>query len=101
MKTKKIRIDDYFHRRLKDPAFRQTFFLQQQALELGTEIARMRRELGFSQSQLADLVGMVKQNISRLEKARYANFTLDTLQRIASAFGRRVEVKFVKSEPRS
>ena len=50
---------------------------------------------GLTQSQLARLAGTTQSVISRLEDGDYDRHSLATLERIAAALDRRVEVRFV------
>lgn len=97
MKRTYLSLDDYLEKRLKDPSFRELFLRQRESLRLGIEIARLRNELGISQRELAERAGMRKQNIARLERPDYQSFTLGSLQRIALALRRRLEVRFVRA----
>ena len=53
----------------------------------------MRRELGWTQSQLGERVGATASYISAVEAGR-ENLTLGALARLAEAFGRGLEVRF-------
>ena len=57
---------------------------------LETKIRALRQERGMDQSQLAALVGVRRETISRLEKGLY-NPTLKQDMDIARVFGRTVE----------
>jgi transcriptional regulator with XRE-family HTH domain len=48
-------------------------------------IAEVRREQGFTQTELADLLGTNLRNLQRIEAGQ--NLTLHTLARIAEALG--------------
>lgn len=52
--------------------------------ELGARIRKMRETKGLTQEALADAVGMMRSNISRIEAGKH-HPTLDTLERIAKA----------------
>ena len=54
-----------------------------------------RKAAGLTQTQLADAVGTTQQVISQLEDADYAGHSLSMLRRIATALGRRVEIRLV------
>ena len=69
------------------------------ALEIAGQIYDLRTAAGLSQKELAGLVGTSQSAISRLEDADYEGHSLQMLRRIASALGRRVEVRFVPAEP--
>jgi ribosome-binding protein aMBF1 (putative translation factor) len=63
--------------------------------DVGSEIFEARRQAGLTQKELADRVGMHQSAIARIEDADYDGHSLKTLQRIASALGKRVQVAFV------
>ena len=69
---------------------------------VNAEVAQMiydaRRQADLTQQQLAELVGTKQQVISQLEDADYQGHSLSMLQRIASALGKRVEIRFVPSQ---
>lgn len=52
--------------------------------ELGARIRKLREKKGLTQEALADAVGMMRSNISRIEAGKH-HPTLDTLERIAKA----------------
>ena len=73
-------------------------FAEQQAFE--TELAKTacmlaaaREERGISLSGLAELTGMTRQALSRIERGENKNPTFSTLQRIAAALGKEVIIK--------
>ncbi|MCI6548722.1 MAG: helix-turn-helix transcriptional regulator [Coriobacteriaceae bacterium] len=57
------------------------------------ELALCREETGMTQQQLADVTGINRSNISKLENG-IANPSLRTLKRIAKGFGKRLEIRF-------
>jgi len=58
------------------------------------EIIMARREKNLTQKGLAELMGTRQSNISRLESGNY-NPSIDFLQKIASAMGKKLEVRIV------
>jgi ribosome-binding protein aMBF1 (putative translation factor) len=66
--------------------------------DVARKIAALRTEAGFSQRQLAKLVGTTASVICRLEDADYEGHSLAMLHRIAAALNRRVEIRFVQKE---
>ena len=64
---------------------------------LETKIRALRQERGMDQSQLAALVGVRRETISRLEKGLY-NPSLKLAMDIAQVFGRTVEEVFTFRE---
>ena len=60
------------------------------------EIRELRKAHGLTQRELAKRVGTSPSVISRLENAGYEGHSLAMLQRIATAVGKRVEIRFVK-----
>jgi ribosome-binding protein aMBF1 (putative translation factor) len=61
--------------------------------EVARQIIRVRLDQGLSQEALAERVGTTKSAISRLESGQHAP-NLATLDKIAAAFGGRLEVAF-------
>jgi antitoxin HicB len=64
------------------------------ALAVRLAIRWARQEAGLSQGELAKKIGVTRQQISLLE-AQGGNLTVATLQKIAAALGRDVDVTFV------
>lgn len=62
-------------------------------LQIGSEIVRLRQAKGLSQTGLAAIAGTSRTSISLLERGS-ANLTLRTLQKVASALGVKLEVRF-------
>lgn len=62
--------------------------------ELRTSLKELRTEAGFTQSELAEMVGNCKDNISRLERNKFKNPTYQLLYDIAEFFEKPVEEIF-------
>ena len=58
-------------------------------------VYQVRTEAGLTQQQLAELGGTSQPNITRLEDADYEGHSLSTLQRIAEALGRQLEISMI------
>ena len=65
-------------------------------LNVGSVIYEARSNAGLTQQQLADRVGMYQSAIARLEDADYDGHSLKTLERIAFALGKRIEISFAE-----
>jgi ribosome-binding protein aMBF1 (putative translation factor) len=59
------------------------------------QIYDLREKSGFSQRELAKIVGTTASVICRLENADYEGHSLSMLRRIAAALNKRVEIRFV------
>ena len=57
-----------------------------------------RKEANLTQTELAKLVGTTQSVISLLESADYDGHSLSMLQRIASALGKEIQIKFEVAE---
>lgn len=57
---------------------------------IGKLIASIRTEKKMTQQDVADLTELKRSNISRIESGLY-NITFDTLTKIASALGKRID----------
>lgn len=59
-----------------------------------SEIIRARSEQKVSQKELAERIGTRQSNISRLESGNY-NPSLEFLEKVAEALGKKLEIHFV------
>lgn len=57
---------------------------------IGETIAKLRKEAGITQAELAESVGVRQTHISRIESGRHST-TLDILQAIARRLGRKID----------
>lgn len=57
---------------------------EQERQRMGERIATLRKEKGMTQQNLADVTGLLRNHISRIEQGRYS-VGFDTLQAIADA----------------
>jgi len=59
-------------------------------LQIGKQIAQLRKDCGYSQAKLAELTGMDPGNIARIELGKYST-GIDIISKIAKAFGSKFE----------
>ena len=90
---KKTNFDWYLDEQLKDPAFEARFKRAGEAWDVALQIAALREKAGFSQKELAKLLGTSQQQISRLESPSYEGHSLSMLRRVAEVLGATVQVK--------
>ena len=64
---------------------------------LGKRLQNVRKAKGFSQDDLADLVGTKRSNISRIESGKQ-NVSFDLLNKVASALDVSVDINFVEEK---
>lgn len=64
---------------------------EQERQRIGQRIANLRKEKGMTQQGLADIVGMQRNHISRIEAGKYS-VGFDTLQAIADALGGTIDI---------
>ncbi len=55
--------------------------------EIGKRIMRLRKELGYTQEQLSELIGISKNHLSGIECGKYS-VTTETLFRLCNTLGR-------------
>jgi len=79
-----------------DPAVRQGIVTASMGLDVAQMIYDARTKARLSQQQLAALIGSRQSVIARLEDAHYRGHSLTMLQRIGTALGRRLELRFVR-----
>ncbi len=84
----------YLKKNLENPEFRKEW----DALETETQIMRSmidaRLEAGMTQKQLSEKTGINQSNLSRIERGT-GNPSVATLERIASALGKKVSISFI------
>ncbi len=85
---------DSLNKQLKDPAFKKEYNDLETEFQIIRAIIDARTEMGITKKQLSDLSGIAQADISKLENGN-ANPSLKTLQRLASAMGKKVKISFV------
>ena len=94
MKVKKItNFEEDLALRLKNKNFKREYEAFGRKLEIAYRVAELRAEAKLSQAAFARKIGTKQSNIARMEHGEQ-NFTLDTLQKIASVFGKKLEISF-------
>ena len=83
-----------------DKAKAEAFEAELANADVARKIYDVRTKAGLTQSGLAKLVGTSTSVISRLEDGGYEGHSLAMLRRIASAFNKRVEIRFVSVKER-
>lgn len=93
-KTKKARdFQEYLAQELKDPKFKKYYDEYGKQIEVAYQILQLRKKKRMSQAELARKIGTKQSNIARMETGQQ-NFTVDTLQKIASVFKRNLKIEF-------
>ncbi|SKA06109.1 Helix-turn-helix [Pilibacter termitis] len=89
---------DYIQeRREEDKEFDAIMKRQELAFPIAMEIIRLRDKAGLTQSQLAELIGTKQSAIARLENGDTIP-TVQTLNKIAHALHRRLDIHFVEDD---
>lgn len=81
--------------RLTDRKQRSAYVKAQIRIGLPFQIRALRKQKGWSQSQLAEAAEMRQPRISAIEKPGKGKLNIETLERIAGAFDVGLEVRFV------
>ena len=79
---------------LSDPETARAYEEMEPEYQIICAIVESRLERNMSQQELADLTGIDRADISKLENGN-ANPSLLTIKRIAAGLGKRVEIRFV------
>lgn len=90
-----ISFDKYLKEQLKDRKFREAYEKEGRRLEVAYQINRLRKKQRLSQKALAKKLDTTQSVIARIETGQQ-NFTVDTLQRIASALKCNLKIEFVR-----
>lgn len=98
-KTKLTTFDDYKKHALRDPAFRKAMEEPDDDpfLEVAYRLITLRHELSMTQAQLAKKIGISQQALARLESLGYKGHSVQSLNKIAQACGRKLQICFVKA----
>jgi ribosome-binding protein aMBF1 (putative translation factor) len=99
MKTKSQRgrgttLRQYLQSEMKDPEFRRFYEEADIELRVALEITKAREARNMTQEELAEAMKTKQQTVSRIERGAQ-NVTIETLDRIAKALGRHLQVRFV------
>ncbi|NQU82835.1 MAG: helix-turn-helix transcriptional regulator [Parcubacteria group bacterium] len=87
--------DKHLAEQLKDPEFKKYFDEYGKQLETAYKILQLRKKQKLTQKELAKRISTTQSVVARME-AGNQNFTLETLQKIASALNHNLKVDFVK-----
>jgi transcriptional regulator with XRE-family HTH domain len=83
-----------FNKKMEDPAFKAVYDEVSGKLTLGEEIARLRHESKMTQAELAKKVNTSRTAIARYESGKYTKYSVATLERIARAFHKKLNISF-------
>lgn len=98
MTTKRPTFDKFQQTALQDPEVGAEYEALSTAFEMKRQMIALRKKVGVTQEQLADMLGTKKSNISRLESLHsHASPRLATVEDYARALGYSVKIEF---EPR-
>lgn len=79
---------------LENPELKKEWDKLEPEYQIMSAMIKARNETGITQQQLSKLTGINQSNLSRIENGN-GNPSLSTLQRIASAFGKKLSISFV------
>ena len=85
--------DQYLKKQLKDPEFKKEWDALEPQRKLKRRVIELRMKKEMTQKQLAKKLDTKQSAISRLEKGMI-NPTIDFLNKLASAFGKKLVVEF-------
>lgn len=85
----------YLKGEMKDPEFRRLYQEADIEFRVALEVTRARQARRMSQKELADALKTKQQTVSRIERGAQ-NVTVATLDKIARALKRELQVRFVE-----
>jgi transcriptional regulator with XRE-family HTH domain len=89
-------LKDFKKQALQNPEVKKEYDKLTSAYELRKQLIKIRKDAGFTQEELADLLHTKKSNISRLENVNSKiSPKLSTIEEYAQAVGYKLEVNFV------
>ena len=84
----------YLRGEMKDPEFRRLYEEADIELRVALEVTKAREAKKMSQRELADALKTKQQTVARIEHGAQ-NVTIETLDKIARALGKGLQVKLV------
>jgi len=92
LKKEAKKYEDYINTQKKNKKFLQEYEAEELREEIAVQIYQVRKKRHLTQKQLAKILSMPQQEISRIEN-RAQNITTDTLGKIAAGLRARVKIK--------
>lgn len=87
-------IDDLIMKKKSDSSiFSKEYEKEAQRLEIAIAVAQLRKELGYTQRELAEKVGKPQSTIARIENGT-VNVSFKVLYEIATKVGKELHVEF-------
>lgn len=86
--------DDFLDEQLKDDEFRKEYEALEPEFAIIQAIIDARKTEGITQKELSNRSGIAQGDISKLENGN-ANPSIRTLQRLATAMGKKLRIEFV------
>jgi DNA-binding XRE family transcriptional regulator len=93
---KKITLQDVLAIEMQDRGFKESFEHYLEHYKIGLQVRQLRKEAGYTQVQLAQMLGISQQALSGIERGDSVNPGFGTIERIASAMGYKVRLEFEK-----
>jgi len=78
--------------KLRDPGYRESFFLAETSAGIARQLIRLRRRRKLSQAELAKIADTKQSAVSRAEQATYQNWSFTNLWKLTNALGGRLRV---------
>lgn len=96
---KKTNLDVDVEREIqRDPALKDEVAKANKAIDISMQIYTLRKHKKLTQKQLAKLIGISQSNVARLEDADYEGYTIQTLEKIASALSAELDIRLIPKE---
>lgn len=89
------RFSNYLKEELKSDDFKKTFDDEEIYANVAIQIAKLRQEEGYSQKKLAKILHTTQQTISRIETPHNTSISVSTLLKLARAFKKGLQIRFV------
>ncbi|MDD5477172.1 MAG: helix-turn-helix domain-containing protein [Candidatus Omnitrophica bacterium] len=82
---KSERVEEHLRGKLKNPAFREVYELDQQKLIIAKLIIKYRIKHNLTQGEFAEKVGVTQQHVSKIESGEFSN--MSTLEKMLVPLG--------------
>ena len=86
--------DQFLEKQKKDKRFKEAFEHYRNCFTIGLKIKSLRKNIGWTQKDLASALKVSQQVVSRWERGDMTNPTLETLEKIAEVTGHKLHIQF-------
>ena len=90
-----VEFSKYLKKEFKDKEFRKYYEEEGIYADVAVKIALLRQKKGYSQKEVAKLLGTTQQTVSRIENTENTSLSVNTLLKLAQVFHKNLRIQFI------